>query len=203
MKYFVENISKEDAKKVFREMVKTLHPDVGGDEEEFKILADEYATVMKGQIDYVKARRDAVERVSEKVDALLSIFAEVYPKTRVMLRYDSRMIEAELNETVPFKKMLHIESIIRKFAPELDVTLVFQRGGSKRLYNLTTVGNYTFINCKPEDEYSMVDAKAVYTGRRYTIEKNKSFEFGTDSKEGHVYILKRTSKFSMKELFGV
>ena len=42
MKYLSTDMSPEEAKRKYRTLAKTMHPDVGGDEEEFKILAKEY-----------------------------------------------------------------------------------------------------------------------------------------------------------------
>ena len=39
MKYLSETMTIDEAKKKYRALAKKMHPDVGGDEEEFKILA--------------------------------------------------------------------------------------------------------------------------------------------------------------------
>lgn len=200
MKYLTECMSKNDAKKAFRALSKKLHPDVGGDADEFKILADEYATVLKGYVDYVQVGKDALERAQRICEELVSIFADMYPKTKIHLNYAMNFIEAELGENVPLKKMVHIESVVRKLAPGMEVCVVFTRNGSKKVYNLITIGNCTLINFKPGEGYSTDDTEVVYRGRRYKITKNKKCEFAVDSKEDHTYVLRKTTLFNMKEL---
>ena len=38
-KYLSESMSLDEARKAYRSLAKQLHPDIGGDEDEFKILA--------------------------------------------------------------------------------------------------------------------------------------------------------------------
>lgn len=47
MKYFKNCKTIEDVKEAFRDLAKKLHPDCGGDAEEFKKMMQEYTTVFK------------------------------------------------------------------------------------------------------------------------------------------------------------
>ena len=44
-KYLSESMSLDEARKAYRSLAKQLHPDIGGDEDEFKILAHEYSVI--------------------------------------------------------------------------------------------------------------------------------------------------------------
>lgn len=45
MKYFTNCKTAEELKRVYRKLAKQLHPDLGGDTEEFKIMQNEYETM--------------------------------------------------------------------------------------------------------------------------------------------------------------
>ena len=71
-KYFNDNMSASELKKAYHEFSKKLHPDNGGDAEEFKRMSAEYAERTQGceaeQRRKARARRDAEEEARKKAE---------------------------------------------------------------------------------------------------------------------------------------
>ena len=62
-KYLSESMSLDEARKAYRSLAKQLHPDIGGDEDEFKILAHEYSVIER------RASESVIANISDISDA--------------------------------------------------------------------------------------------------------------------------------------
>ena len=95
-KYLSESMTPEEVRKAYRSLAKKLHPDVGGDEDEFKILASEFSELERRASERVIAN---IDDIMEAAGAMVSVIAqtlkELYPRTRVVLNYTYTSIEAE------------------------------------------------------------------------------------------------------------
>ena len=95
-KYLSESMSLDEARKAYRSLAKQLHPDIGGDEDEFKILAHEYSVIERRASESVIANiSDIMEAAGAMVGVIAQTLRELYPRTRVVLNYTSSTIEAE------------------------------------------------------------------------------------------------------------
>lgn len=204
MKYFSMSMTLEEAKSTYRSLAKDMHPDVGGDEEEFKILANEYAEYQREIFQPpISSIDDMMVAAGIMVDLIVKTLVELYPRTKVILNYAPASIDVEVPGNVPLRKMLHIESIINSFQYPFQVTLFFRRNESKKWFSMWTKGNVTYINMQQDEIADMSDAKTTYTGTRYVLDRNRRYESCVDKKEHHTYYLHRTPKFDLKELLGV
>jgi len=204
MKYLAETMTVEEAKKAYRTLAKTMHPDVGGDEEEFKILAAEFAAISNNSVRVaIQSIDDLVAASGVMANAIVSVLQEIYPRTKVVLNYSYNSIDVDIYGNVPFQKMLHIEEIIKSFKYNLRITISFQRGEPPKWFKLATEGKTTWINMKQGDSADMTNAKILYTGRRYTVEQSRYYTHCFDAKEGRDIYMKRTNKFTLQELMGI
>lgn len=82
MKYFKDCKTLEDVKKTFKELVKRLHPDNGGNQEDFKNMMNEYQTAFNNLKDihvsstgetYRKQTTETPEEFASAVDAVINI----------------------------------------------------------------------------------------------------------------------------------
>ena len=195
----------EEAKKAYRTLAKTMHPDVGGDEEEFKILADEYTaiTVQVSTPSYATFE-DLMERSRVMADDMAKLLNEIYPRTSITLFYFYNRIDANIYGNVPFKKMLHIDEIMHSFNYSLPTRICFQRGAnSKKWYNLFTVGKNVYCNFEQPEYCDMTGAKPVYAGTRYRIDQNRLLTHCQDMRTGKDIYMRRTPKFTLQELLGI
>lgn len=147
-KYLSESMTLEDARKAYRTLAKQLHPDVGGDEDEFKILASEYSALERRASESVIANiNDIMEAAGAMVGVIAQTLRELYPRTRVVLNYTSYTIEAEFFGNVPVERMVAIEQVINSFGYPFAVTVLFKRDVRKTaitLFTKTTSPGSTF-----------------------------------------------------------
>lgn len=204
MKYLSETMTAAEAKKAYRALAKQLHPDHGGDEEEFKILADEYSEIEKRvSADTIASIDDMMEATGAMVTVIANTLAELYPRTRVVLNYTTAAIDAEITGNVPMHRMLHIEQVIRSFRYPLNVTLYFKRDPIKKWISLRTSDDITFINVEPGITVTMESVVPLYSGKRYAVYRTQRFERCVDKRTGHQYYMRRLPKLQLKELLGI
>ena len=202
-KYLSEQMTLDEARKAYRSLAKKLHPDVGGDEEEFKILAGEYSALERRASESVIANLgDIMEAAGAMVSVIEQTLRELYPRTRVVLNYTFASIEAEFFGNVPIERMVAIEQIINSFEYPFTVTILFKRDVRKSPITLCTKNRITWINT-PLDVAIDVKDPAVYSGRRYIIHRGSKYEQCVDKKNNHLYIMRRIPKYSLQELLGI
>ena len=127
-KYLSESMSLDEARKAYRSLAKQLHPDIGGDEDEFKILAHEYSVIERRASESVIANiSDIMEAAGAMVGVIAQTLRELYPRTRVVLNYTSSTIEAEFYGNVPVERMVAIEQVINSFGYPFSVIVLFKR----------------------------------------------------------------------------
>lgn len=201
-KYLSANMTEEEAKRAYRSLAKEMHPDVGGSEEDFKILAREYAAIQKQVSEAPIADiGDMMMAAGAQVGVIAKTLAELYPRTRVVLNYTLSAIEAEITGNVPMERMLLIERIINSFGYPFTTTLLFKRGERKSWIKLRTVGDVTMINTDVGVDVEVGDEPA-YKGRRYTLYKGAKFETCYDKNTDHTYCMRRMPKYSLRDLMG-
>lgn len=202
-KYLSEQMTLEEARKAYRSLAKKLHPDVGGDEDEFKILAGEYSALERRASESVIANLgDIMEAAGAMVSVIAQTLRELYPRTRVVLNYTFASIEAEFFGNVPVERMVAIEQIINSFEYPFTVTILFKRDVRKSAITLCTGNHITWINTPVNSEIDVKETP-VYSGRRYTIHRGSKYEQCEDRKTGHLYIMRRIPKYSLQELLGI
>lgn len=202
-KYLSEQMTLEEARKKYRTLAKQLHPDVGGDEDEFKILASEYSALERRASESAIANiNDIMEAAGAMVGVIAQTLRELYPRTRVVLNYTSYTIEAEFFGNVPVERMVAIEQIINSFGYPFAVTVLFKRDARKSAITLFTKRNVTWINISQEVGVDVKETP-IYSGRRYTIHRGGKYEQCEDKKTGHLYIMRRIPKYSLQELLGI
>ena len=193
----------EEARKAYRTLAKQLHPDVGGDEDEFKILASEYSALERRASESVIANiNDIMEAAGAMVGVIAQTLRELYPRTRVVLNYTSYTIEAEFFGNVPVERMVAIEQVINSFGYPFAVTVLFKRDVRKTAITLFTKNNITWINI-PQEVGVDVKETPIYSGRRYIIHRGGKYELCEDKKNSHLYVMRRIPKYSLQELLGI
>ena len=205
MKYFPADISLEEAKRIYRRLAKTMHPDVGGDAEDFVVLASEYGEILAKQTAVtIPSYDDIIATLRLKIRAVVSFLNEVYPRTSISIEYSPLEVEVYINTNTPLPKMLHIEELIRSFELNTRTVLYFRRGGSVRWYSLEYVGDSTYhCNIQQGEATDCSGMTPCYEGRRYFISQNKKYALGVDAKTNTRIIMKRTPKFNLQELMGL
>ena len=203
MKYLKEDMTVAEAKAAYRRLAKTLHPDAGGDEQEFKILSDEYVSIVRLFSKPPAVSFDDFMRVVDaRVSTIIETIRELYPRTLVTLYYTPAEVILSFHNT-PLRKMLEIERIVKEFKFNMRTTIQFEREGSKKKYTVFTEGPQVYINIGKKETPILEGAKRTYDGRRYKIDTNRVYERCTDTKTGTVYTMRRTPKFRLKELMGL
>lgn len=202
-KYLSESMTAEEAKKAYRSLAKRMHPDVGGSEEEFKVLANEYSFLEKRASESVIANiEDIMEAAGAMVNVVADTLRELYPRTRVVLNYTTTTIDAEISGNVPVERMLIIEQVINSFKYPFVVNIYFKREPRKSWITMSTGASTTWINTPAGTQIDVKD-KPVYAGRRYIIYRGARYEQCLDKKTNHLYIMKRIPKYSLQELLGI
>lgn len=201
MKYLREDMSQEEARKAYRKFAKTLHPDVGGNEQEFQILANEYAAISRrGMQDVAESYESIMQRTEKVIQLLLNTLYELYPRTPVHISYSAISAELEVPDNTPLQKMVHIAQIAQDVPLKWRVTVFFGMPGVKRKYTLRIVRDTVYINVGMNDTPNVTDGKVIHKGSRYCIEQGTQYEFCKDQKTGLRYYLRRTPKLKLKEL---
>lgn len=203
MKYLSETMTETEAKRIYRSWAKKLHPDLGGDEEEFKILADEYSKIQRKISEPPIANiKNMMEAAGVMVNIIANTLTELYPRTRVSLYYTPTSIDAEFSGNVPVERMVAIEQIISSFEYPFNLIVYFKRDARKSPIQLCTKGNVTWINTPAGVE---VDVKEppVYNGRRYILHRGTKYEQCLDKKYNRLYVMRRIPKYSLQELMGI
>lgn len=204
MKYLSTDMSPEEAKRKYRTLAKTMHPDVGGDEEEFKILAKEYTELQCERVALeIPDINDMFSAAGTLVNEIASTVAELYPRTSVVLNYGVNDIDAYFQGNVSMKRMLEVAGVIRSFQYDFDLTMYFQRSPLKKWIPLWTRGDTVYINVSREETPSLDALATAYSGRRYVITANKKYEVCQDLKEGKWYIMHRTTKLRLQTILGI
>ena len=203
MKYFTPGMPLETAKADYRKFAKTMHPDVGGDEEEFKILANEYAMICSGVfVDVSKTMESMAARNKVFADLILSTLLEIYPRIPIQVWVGLRDIDFDFMEVVPFKKILHVVEIVNTFNPQVVINYSFVRPELKKRISMYERNHTLYINMARSDPAPIsVEGKVIYKGRRYTVVQDKKYSQCTDSVAKCSYIMKRSNKLSILELF--
>jgi curved DNA-binding protein CbpA len=68
--YFSADLSKADAKKLFRDLSKQLHPDKGGNHDDFVKMQHEYENFLKGNFAYTsKQATDEINSINDFIKA--------------------------------------------------------------------------------------------------------------------------------------
>lgn len=204
-KYLKETMSAEDARKTYRTLAKSMHPDLGGDEEEFKVLANEYAYLMRRDTEAeLTSVRDIMIVNAQRMGTVVRTLQELYPRTKVLLHYSLLEVEAEFSGNVPIARMVEIEQVINSFGYPLRVFVSFYREGRKSAIRMKTERNcVTYINMEPNTPVDMENAPTIYQGRRYTIKRNAKYEECLDAKLQRRYVMKRMPKFTLTDLMGL
>lgn len=204
MKYLSESMSPEEAKKAYRKLAKTMHPDVGGDTEEFKILASEYTAIIRNTAFEETSIESAMKASAKMVDTIVASLQELYPRTPVVLFFSVNSIEVDFKANTPISRIVEIESVINSFKYPFSVSCSFHREGRKAPLTLVSRDLYTYINTTPQACVDVdLTGKEIYDGRRYKIYENPRYSTCTDTKTGRVYVMRRTPKFTLKELLGL
>lgn len=88
-RYFKNCQSPQEAKKLFKELSKKLHPDKeGGSEEAFKEMLNQYEQFQRGedpgkQINYQGIYNDVIDGLnSQEAEQIAKIFQDKYPNTK-------------------------------------------------------------------------------------------------------------------------
>ena len=194
-----------EAKSLYRKLAMTMHPDVGGDTDEFALLASEYAALQVQQSELnIPSYDDVMEPLRRKITLLTDFLNEVYPRTSISIMYSYASVDVYFNNATPLPKMLEIEKLIHTFDLQWRTVLYFRRGGSVKWYSIETTDGFTFYCNMPQDgEPDCGNSLPVYEGRRYTIVQNKKYSVASDKKTGLKIIMKRTPKFTLQELMGL
>lgn len=198
-------MSLEEAKKTYRTLAKTMHPDVGGDTEEFKVLANEYAAIERGEAEAVLVSIDDImDANAKRLEVIVATLRELYPRTKVLLHYSYDSIEMEFPTNVPLARMVELERVVNSFNYPFAVTVSFYREGRKSPITFKTErGCVTYINMQPGTPVILSEPSKVYSGRRYTIYQDKRHEECWDSKLNHRYVMRRMPKITLQGLLGL
>ena len=201
MRFFPDNITAEDAKKLYHKLARVYHPDGGGDEETFKILNDEYQQISKGHIaEKLIMVDDLMERARVLADACLDVISEMYPRTKIAFDYSAIYIEIIFYGNVPLEKMVKVLDTCQALAPLFKFQGAFERGGAKKIRKFVRNSMWILVDWGNKPLPDMTGLTKVKDGPRWLHLQSRTVQIARDKKSNTLYAMTRSPKLSLWEL---
>lgn len=189
MRYMSSVTTPQERKKIFRQWAKKLHPDVGGDPEEFKRLLREYETTEQSGSTADTSSTQMCAKIHTYMTAL-----EV-PVSADIACY-KKHVEVALERGIDLGRVLKIEQGVRGLTAAQGFSLMFRyRGSRQKPYSIETRGEVTYINFNAAD-YAEVHHQLQWASNTEEIlwrtcealGKHR-YEFVWDNVANHGYIM--------------
>ncbi len=204
MTYFSAGMTRAEVRRTYHYHAKTMHPDVGGDEEAFKEMTDEYARLMRQFASTTtETAQSMMDAVHKRASLILEVLRDAYPRTVFTVSYTYDSVTVTFDNNTPFGKMMDIERIAKELDSIDRLIILFKRGDSKKRYTFSTLGSEVYINMSESIRPDMSTATMLHRGPRYTVLWTRTHDCAIDAKENRTYCMRRTPKFELKELLGI
>lgn len=204
MTYFSVGMTEAEVRRTFRYHAKTMHPDIGGDEETFKEMMGEYVQLMRQFSSTAPVTAQSMmEVVHKRASLILEVLRDAYPRTVFTVSYAYNSVTITFDNNTPFTKMMDMECIAKALDPTDKIIMLFKRGESRKYYTFSTLGSEVYINMVEAIRPDMSTATMLHQGPRYTLIRTRAYDCAIDAKENRTYCMRRTPKFELKELLGI
>ena len=117
MKYFKNITTAEEIKKQFRAYCVSMHPDKGGDPEEFKVMMAEYNGIIKN-FEQAKKRAEEEEEARKAAEALRDVIARWSGKLKTVKPADGWIEKPSADYLAAVK--YNIKQILNKYFPNVN-----------------------------------------------------------------------------------
>lgn len=154
MKYF-DRDSDIPYKKQFRALCMQLHPDRGGDPEEFKEMMQEYALLSSENV--LLSVEDIMARSAAIAANLKEALLDLYPKCAANIFVKLNEFDVHVDLATTGKQFFSLLDAIDAFSrsnPSIKINVSGMRDG--KAIPLYVVGNRYYIGCKPKSTFSGV-----------------------------------------------
>lgn len=206
-KWFPNDCSEEEAKKIYRRLARQWHPDMNlGNQEEaeenFKAILNEYALIQKGYAKQEVQDIDSMEAANEKVaQRVKEMIEEVYPRTAIeyVFWYDS--VEVVFLNNTPLRKMCNILDMLDTFKDLTKFTITFKRDSAKKARTLRKKGTIYLIDLEDVPPVSGEEWKVIKDGTKYKYQQTRTVQAILNKKGAGLYLMKRSPKLSLWELW--
>ena len=141
-----------EAKKIYKTLAKKLHPDIGGSEEDFKILNEIYNNLIEHKIYFSNSSKFDIEL--EKIISLILHFENINIElvgSWIWVSGDTKEIKEKLKEIgfkwASKKKMWYYGEMKAKNPNPKSLDEIKAKYGSETLKSNEKTKNISFINC--------------------------------------------------------
>ncbi len=110
-KYFADNLTKEQLDRQYKMLCKSLHPDAGGDQQEFILMSNEYKNRLLQLQETAKSTHN-YELYEECAVSLNSILGIISPKTQQVYQ---RALNSHLGEALIEFLPPQWQNVVKKF----------------------------------------------------------------------------------------
>lgn len=210
MKWFKPDMSASEAKKLYRELARTWHPDLHEgkpDYEEceanFKEISSEYTAIIKGEISAEENWFDeegATNELYSRLEAAEKVIQELFPKLRVA--YWAYLLTPTItfpDNNVPMYKIMTVVEVVQQMVGKAKVTVHVPRDCRKKDFVCVWYPTTRTLVVEGASQFSDWHAKGA--GRRYKEFDGGRAEKITDTKTGISYVKNKSPKVDFRKDF--
>ena len=210
MKWFEDGITLEDAKKHYRMLARTWHPDmhIGQDDYEdaeayFKEINDEYTKLVKGEVAVQEHWHDEEGRTVELYSRLKVVqqrVAEMFPRLHVV--YWAYLITPTLeflDDDVPMYKVMRVIETAQEILGKAQLIVELHRPCRKKVFRCMwdRLSRTLLIDCESQP----ANWVSKGSGRRYKEFECMRVERVLDTKDNISYVKTKSPKLDFRKDF--
>lgn len=205
MVYLNENMTPEQARATYKTLMRTIHPDCGGNIIEAQALNAEYEEIKaffaRG------AKRRSTQELTQEINCIEKILAECHHAYNYFICGSGRYVEVTLGKGTQPQHIIAIERRVREYTASHGLTLgLHYKHQRKKAHTITTQRQITFIDFDPDD-YQELNKQKPYTDsietllwRICAVHNGRKYAYFWDKVRGHGYLMRRSQTLSLTDL---